>query len=112
MSLHYLVKYECSKNCRVHELSEASCHARLSHPKQLLKKSCAMILALLNPSTKHIYTVAILKIPQYDCTYLLRHRRKHVAAKCLCIRYMWLVSDGICQSATQNWSNQIDVCHH
>jgi len=28
VSLHYLVKYQCSKNCHVQDLSEASCHAR------------------------------------------------------------------------------------
>jgi len=35
--LHYLVKYLCSKNCHAQDLSEASCHAKLSHSKQLLK---------------------------------------------------------------------------
>jgi len=35
---------------------------------------------------KKIYRVALLKIPQYDCTHLLRHRRKDIAAKCFCAR--------------------------
>jgi len=47
MSLQYLVKYRCSENCHAQELSEASCHARLSHSNQLLKKSCTAMLALL-----------------------------------------------------------------
>ena len=31
MSLHYLVKYLCSKNRHAHEVIEANCHLRLSH---------------------------------------------------------------------------------
>ena len=37
--LHYPVKYRCSKNCHAQDLNEASCHAKLSHSKQLLKNS-------------------------------------------------------------------------
>jgi len=37
MLLHYLVKYRCSENCYVRELSKASCHARFCNSKQLKK---------------------------------------------------------------------------
>ena len=33
MSLHYLVKYLCSKNRYAHEVIKANCHVRLSHSK-------------------------------------------------------------------------------
>jgi len=47
MSLHYLAKY-----CNAQELSETSCHARLGHSKQLLKKFSTVILALFSSLTK------------------------------------------------------------
>ena len=49
MSLHYVVKYRCSRNCHAQDLGEASCHARLSHSKQLFKKS----LQLFSPCLVH-----------------------------------------------------------
>jgi len=36
MSLHYLVKYLCSKKCHAKEAIEANCHARV-HTKTVLK---------------------------------------------------------------------------
>jgi len=37
MSLHYIVKYLCSKNGSAQEVIEANCHIRLSHSKTVLK---------------------------------------------------------------------------
>jgi len=38
--------------------------------------------------------VAILKFPQYDCTHVLRRRRKDIAAKCFAYD-KWLVSHSL-----------------
>jgi len=37
MSLHYLVKYLCSKNCHAQKVIEANCHVRLRHSKSSFK---------------------------------------------------------------------------
>jgi len=50
--LHYLVIYQCSKNCHAQELTEASCHAGFSAQDSWWKNSCTMMLALLNSLTK------------------------------------------------------------
>ena len=87
-----LVKYQSSKNAMIKTwVYEATCYAKFSHSEQLLK-FLTVILALFSSLTKKIDRVAILKFPQYDCTHLLRRRRKDIAAICFCIWYKWSVS--------------------
>jgi len=56
--------------------------------------------------------VTILTIPQYDCTHLLRHRKERYFGKMLSHMISGrLVTDSVYQSASQNWSNHIDIYH-
>ena len=52
MSLHYLVKYLCSKNCNAQELIEANGDVRLSHSKNFFLNICLVEKALFNSLTK------------------------------------------------------------
>ena len=62
MSLHYLVKYVCSKNRHAQEVIEANCHVSLSHSKTVLKYFCGK-QTLFNSLTKNVYINHTEKIP-------------------------------------------------
>jgi len=80
------------------ELSEESCHARLNQSKQLLKKFLNSDASVIWFVDKKIHRAAILKIPQYDCPHLPRHRKKGRSKMHLHTASGWLVTDGVCQS--------------
>jgi len=58
MSLHYLVKYPCSKNCHVPQVIEGKCRARLSHSKTVLKHLCGKI-SIIYFTNKKMFTSTI-----------------------------------------------------
>ena len=74
MSLHYIVKYLCSKNDRDQEEIEANYHVRLSHSKISCKKYFLVKYLLVKPVTRRrshrpykkshyrLYTTAVTKI--------------------------------------------------
>ena len=41
-TLHYLVKYQDSKNCCTQGLSKSNCHVRISYSKSLMKYTCLL----------------------------------------------------------------------
>jgi len=65
------------KKYRDQELSEANCHARLSHSKQLLKEY-PVILSTFGPLTKRYFTVAMpKKNTMTDCIHMEQPRREN-----------------------------------
>jgi len=64
MSLHFFVKYPCSKNRHAQEVIEANCHVRLSHLKTVLKYLSGKIFIIEFTDEKK-YTPAIYKKSHY-----------------------------------------------
>ena len=67
MSLHYLVKYLCSKNRNAQEVIEANYRIRLSHSKKLFLKICLVEYSLFNTLTKRC-PHQLYKNSTIDCT--------------------------------------------
>ena len=70
MSLHYLVKYLCSRNRNAQEVIEANGLVRLSNSKKTLRKICLVKCLMFNSVTKDVH-VGHIKNLIIDCTPLV-----------------------------------------
>jgi len=99
VSLHYLVKYSCSKNRHAQRISAAKCRVKLSHSKTV--KNIWWNKQYLVP-WKKAFTSAILKIA-WPTVHNFCNKEKDVAAKCR--RYMISsrsVTDGVSLSVSMS----------
>ena len=74
-SLHYLVKYLCSKHRHAQGVSAAKCRVRLRHSKTVSKYMSDEISSILF-SNRKMFTSAIIKNRTTDCTQLLQQRER------------------------------------
>ena len=75
MSLHYLVKYRCSKNRHAQEKIKADCRVRLIHSKNFILNMCLVKYSLVDSVTKRC-SRRLYKNLIIDCTQLLWQRKR------------------------------------
>ena len=98
LSLHYLVKYQCSKNRHAQWVSAAECRVRLRHSKKTISKYLSHeIISIWIPSRK-MFTSAVLNITTH-CTQLLQ-RRKRCRRKMPYVISSRSVADGVSLSVS------------